>query len=40
MLKSQRKAAEEAAKANIISIEEFLEVEVYLCVIFAVCFIS
>jgi hypothetical protein len=28
MLKSQRKAAEDAAKANTISIEEFLEVEV------------
>ena len=28
MLKSQRKAAEEAEKANQISIEEFLEVEV------------
>jgi ssDNA-binding Zn-finger/Zn-ribbon topoisomerase 1 len=28
VLKSQKKAAEEAAKANTISIEEFLEVEV------------
>ena len=28
MLKSQRKAAEEAEKANQISLEEFLEVEV------------
>ena len=28
MLKSQRKAAEEAEKANTISLEEFLEVEV------------
>ena len=28
VLKSQKKAAEEAAKANTISLEEFLEVEV------------
>ena len=31
VLKSQRKAAEEAAKANTISLEEFLEVEVGEC---------
>lgn len=28
VLKADRKAAEEAAKANVISLEEFLEVEV------------
>lgn len=28
VLKSQKKAADEAAKANVISLEEFLEVEV------------
>jgi hypothetical protein len=27
VLKSQRKAAEEAAKSNVISLEEFLEVQ-------------
>ena len=32
VLKSQKKAAEEAAKANTISLEEFLEVEVRLMV--------
>ncbi len=34
MLKSQRKAAEAAAKANVISLEEFLEVEVSVRTIF------
>jgi hypothetical protein len=33
MLKSQRKAAEDAEKANVISLEEFLEVEVRSCLI-------
>lgn len=32
VLKADRKAAEEAAKANVISLEEFLEVEVRLLV--------
>lgn len=34
MLKSQKKAAEEAAKSKVISLEEFLEVEVRIVAIY------
>jgi hypothetical protein len=37
VLKSQRKALEAAARADVISLEEFIEVEVIELLLFALC---